>query len=62
MKGIQAVADKQSIEQIEELYHSSAGEMQIILIFCIVFGVVLLCLKAIATPRTKKVPVVNADV
>ena len=62
MKGVQAVTGKQSIEQIEELYHSSASAMGIILVFCIVFGLVLLCLKAIATPRTKEVPVVNADV
>ncbi|MBQ9035383.1 MAG: hypothetical protein IJ099_05420 [Alphaproteobacteria bacterium] len=62
MKGVQAVTGKQSIEQIEELYHSSASAMGIILVFCIVFGLVLLCLKAVATPRTKEVPVVNADV
>ena len=62
MKGIQAVTDKQSVEQIEALYQSRTSKMQIILIFCIVFGVVLLCLKAIATPRTKEVYVVNADV
>jgi len=62
INGVQAVTDKKSIEQIEAVYHSSASTIGIILAFCIVFGLVLLCLKAIATPRTKKIPVVNADV
>ena len=61
--GIQAVIGKQSVEKIEKLCRSSVSEMWIILFFCIiVFGFVRLCLKAIATPRTNKVPVVNADV
>ena len=62
MKGIQGIVGKQSIKQIEELYRSTASEMRIVFIFfiCIAFG--LVCIMAIATPRTEEVPVVNADV
>lgn len=51
MKGIQAVTDKQSIKQIEELYHSSGSASEIILVSCIVFGFVLLCLMIIKLMR-----------
>ena len=57
MNGIQAVSGRQSIEQIEELYHTDET------VVVVVFGLLLLCVLGIALlPRTKKVPVVNADV
>ena len=57
MNGIQAVTGRQSIEQIEELYHNNET------VVIVVFGLLLLCVLGIgAFPRTKKVPVVNADV
>lgn len=56
MNGIQAVTGRQSIEQIEELYHTDETTV-------VVFGLLLLCVLGIALiPNTKKVPVVNADV
>ena len=55
--GVQAVTGKQSAEQIEELYHTNSTTGVILL------GLLLLCVLGIAyLPRTKKVPVVNADV
>ena len=56
MNGIQAVTGRQSIEQIEELYHTdeTAVVVFVLLLFC-VLGIALM-------PNTKKVPVVNADV
>lgn len=56
MNGIQAVTGRQSIEQIEELYHTDET------VVVVVFGLLLLCVLGIAIPNTKKVPVVNADV
>ena len=57
MTGVQAVAGNQSVEQIEELYHRNSTSGVILL------GLLLLCVLGIgAFPRTKKVPVVNADV
>ena len=57
MNGIQAVSGRQSIEQIEELYHTDETGV------VVVFGLLLLCVLGIALiPNTKKVPVVNADV
>jgi hypothetical protein len=57
MTGVQAVAGNQSVEQIEELYHRNSTSAVILL------GLLLLCVLGIgAFPRTKKVPVVNADV
>ena len=57
MNGIQAVTGRQSIEQIEELYHNNET------VVIVVFGLLLLCVLGIgAFSRTKKVPVVNADV
>jgi len=57
MNGIQAVTGRQSIEQIEELYHTDET------VVVVVFGLLLLCVLGIALiPNTKKVPVVNADV
>ncbi|MBR6355220.1 MAG: hypothetical protein IKR92_00050 [Alphaproteobacteria bacterium] len=56
MNGIQAVTGRQSIEQIEELYHTDETGV------VVVFGLLLLCVLGIAIPNTKKVPVVNADV
>ena len=56
MSGIQAVTGRQSIEQIEELYHTDET------VVVVVFGLLLLCVLGIAIPNTKKVPVVNADV
>ena len=57
MNGIQAVTGRQSIEQIEELYHTDET------VVVVVFGLLLLCVLGIALlPRTKKVDVVNADV
>ena len=57
MNGIQAVTGRQSIEQIEELYHTDETGV------VVVFGLLLLCVLGIALiPNTKKVPVVNADV
>lgn len=56
MNGIQAVSGRQSIEQIEELYHTDET------VVVVVFGLLLLCVLGIAIPNTKKVPVVNADV
>jgi hypothetical protein len=56
MNGIQAVSGRQSIEQIEELYHTDETGV------VVVFGLLLLCVLGIAIPNTKKVPVVNADV
>ena len=56
MNGIQAVSGRQSIEQIEELYHTDETVV-------VVFWLLLLCVLGIALiPNTKKVPVVNADV
>lgn len=55
--GVQAVTGKQSVEQIEELYHTNST------VGVILLGLLLLCVLGIgALPRTKKVPVVNADV
>ena len=57
MTGVQAVAGNQSVKQIEELYHRNSTSGVILL------GLLLLCVLGIgAFPRTKKVPVVNADV
>ena len=57
MNGIQAVTGRQSIEQIEELYHTNSTTGVILL------GLLLLCVLGIALiPNTKKVPVVNTDV
>ena len=54
--GVQAVTGKQSVKQIEELYHTN--ETGVVLL-----GLLLLCVLGIAlSPRTKKVDVVNADV
>ena len=55
--GVQAVTGKQSIEQIEELYHTNSTTGVILL------GLLLLCVLGIALlPRTKKVDVVHTDV
>ena len=55
--GVQAVTGKQSVEQIEELYHTNETG---VIIFALLF---VACLIGIALPpRTKKVDVVNADV
>ena len=55
--GVQAVTGKQSVEQIEELYHTNSTTSVIL------FALLLFCILGIALlPRTKKVPVVNADV
>ncbi len=49
MNGIQAVTGRQSIEQIEELYHTDET------VVVVVFGLLLLCVLGIALlPRTKK--------
>lgn len=49
MNGIQAVTGRQSIEQIEELYHTDET------VVVVVFGLLLLCVLGIAIlPRTKK--------
>ena len=57
MNGIQAVTGRQSIKQIEELYHTD----ETVVVF--VFGLLLLCVLGIALlPRTKKVDVVHTDV
>ena len=49
MNGIQAVTGRQSIEQIEELYHTDET------VVVAVFGLLLLCVLGIAIlPRTKK--------
>ena len=57
--GVQAVTGKQSAEQIEELYRTNST-------VDIIFGFLLLCFLGLGArwcwPRTKKVPVVNADV
>ncbi len=60
---VQAVTGKQSAEQIEELYHTNST------VDIILLGFLLLCFLGIVAcyigafwPRTKKVPVVNADV
>ena len=55
--GVQAVTGKQSVEQIEELYHTNSTTGVILL------GLLLLCVLGIALlPRTKKVDVVHTDV
>ncbi len=55
--GIQAVTGKQSVEQIEELYHTNST------VGIILLGLLLLCVLGIASPpRTKKVDVVHTDV
>ena len=55
--GVQAVAGKQSVEQIEELYHTNETG---VIIFAFLFVV---CLIGIAYPAKKqKIDVVNADV
>lgn len=55
--GVQAVTGKQSVEQIEELYHTNSTTGVVLL------GLLLLCVLGIALlPRTKKVDVVHTDV
>ena len=54
--GVQAVIGQQSVEQIEELYHTNSTTAVIL------FGIMLLCVLGIALPRIRKVPEVNADV
>ena len=55
--GVQAVTGKQSVEQIEELYHTNSTPGVILL------GLLLLCVLGIALlPRTKKVDVVHTDI
>lgn len=56
--GVQAVTGKQSAEQIEELYHTNST-VEIILLGLLLLGFLGL---GACWPRTKKVPVVNADV
>ncbi|MBR3675921.1 MAG: hypothetical protein IKN71_02170 [Alphaproteobacteria bacterium] len=57
MNGIQAVTGRQTVEQIEELYHTDET------VVVVVFGLLLLCVLGIALlPRTKKVDVVHTDV
>lgn len=55
--GVQAVTGKQSVAQIEELYHTSDfGKI-------IIFGLLSLCILGMAAAsKDKKVSVVNADV
>ncbi len=48
MKGLQAVAGKQSIEQIEELYHTNCTGA------FIVCSIMILCFIGLAIPRTNK--------
>ena len=47
MKGLQAVTGKQSVEQIEEFYHTNDTGV------VIVFGVLLLCVIGLAIQRIK---------
>jgi hypothetical protein len=55
--GVQAVTGQQSVEQLEELYHTNSTTGVILL------GLLLLCVLGIALlPRTKKVDVVHTDV
>ena len=56
MNGIQAVTGRQSIEQIEELYHTNET------VGVVFFGLLLLGLLGLAISSTKKVPVVHTDV
>lgn len=53
MKGPQAVIGRQSVEQIEELYHTNSTG------FYVVFGVLMLCVIGLTLPWKKQSPYIR---
>lgn len=58
--GVQAVNGKQSVEQIEELYHRNYTFLTVIAVMCL--GLVLVSTHENSKRKSTEVPVVNADV